>query len=188
VRSVLFLSAAAADASADTVRDAALDLGAQSDQPVLLLDLAIPGNRQYHAFAAADLLEPRATPAADGPAGFAVLHFARVRGTRLFVSRVSPDPARFDDVTWALGGPAALARLRDMFGAVVIAGPELRRSTGGLLLASCVDGVVLILRTGVTTVTEATSLRDQVVHAGGRVMGTVMTHCQAPRRLLGLAS
>lgn len=145
LRSVLFLSATAADSPADAVRDAALDLGAQSELPVLLLDLSIPANRQYRAFAAAGLLEPRMTPPGDGPPGFAVLHFERVRGTRLFVSRVSPDPTCFADITWALDSSGAIERLRSLFGAVVIAGPELAHSTGGLRLATCVDGVVLVL-------------------------------------------
>lgn len=185
LHSVLFLSAASADAPADAVRDAALDLGAQSDLPVLLLDLSIPANRQYRAFAAAGLLEPRAVPPASGPPGFAVLHFERVRGTRLYVSRVSPDPSSFDDITWALDSSGAIERLRRLFGAVVISGPELALSSGGLRLAHCVDGVVLVLRTGLTTVAEATGLRDRVLHAGGRLMGAVLTDCQPEPAMMG---
>ena len=185
LRSVLFLAADGADEAADTVRDAALDLGAQTEAPVLLLDLAIPGNRQYASFAAADLLEPRRSPPLEGPAGNAVLQFERVRHTRVFVTRVTPDPAAFADITWAIGGAEGLVRLQRLFGAIVIAGPELGSATGGLTLARYVDGVVLILRNGFTTVAEATSLRSRVLQAGGRLMGTAMTDCPAKRRLLG---
>jgi len=177
LRSVLFMAVEPEDNAADAVRDTALDLGAQSSRPVLLLDLTIPGNRHYRSFAEADLLAPRRHAPGHGPPGFAVLHFERVRGTRLFVSRVTPDPSAFPDATWTLTGRSAIERLHQLFGAIVVAGPELALSEGGLRLAADVDGVVLVLRSGMTSVAEARDMRDRVLRAGGRLMGSVLTHC-----------
>ncbi len=180
LRSVLFMAVEPEDNAAAAVRDTALDLGAQATRPVLLLDLTIPGNRHYRAFAEADMIAQRRRVLGSGPEGFAVLNFEQVRGTRLFVSRVSPDPSAFADTTWTLTGRQALERLHRLFGAIVVAGPELALSEGGLHLASQVDGVVLVLRSGMTGVAEARDLRDRVLRAGGHLMGTVLTGC--PRR------
>jgi len=180
LRSVLFVAVEPEDRASHAVRDTALDLGTQAVRPVLLLDLTIPGNRHYRAFAETNMLLPRRRPPSSGPPGFAVLNFERVRDTRLFVSRVSPDPAAFADVTWAVTAAQGLARLHQLFGAIVVAGPELSVSTGGLRLAAAVDGVVLVLRSGMTSVAEAREMRDRVLRAGGQVMGIVLTDC-APR-------
>jgi hypothetical protein len=180
LRSVLFLAVEPEDRATDAVRDTALDLGAQAVRPVLLLDLTIPGNRHYRAFAEADLLLPRRRPPTNGPPGWAVLQFEQVRNTRLFVSRVSPDPSAFIEKTWAVTAQSALERLHRLFGAIVVAGPELSVSSEGLRLASAVDGVVMVLRSGMTSVSEAREMRDRVLRAGGQLMGAVLTGC-SPR-------
>ncbi len=177
LRSVLFLAVEPEDRASDAVRDTALDLGARAARPVLLLDLTIPGNRHYQAFAVADRLVPRRKPVTTGPAGFAMLNFERVRDSHLFVSRVTPDPSAFTETTWAVTAQSALERLHLLFGAIVVAGPELAVSPGALRLAAAVDGVVLVLRSGMTSVAEAREMRDRVLSAGGQLMGAVLTHC-----------
>ncbi len=177
LRSVLFLAVEPEDRASDAVRDTALDLGAQAVRPVLLLDLTTPGNRHYRAFAEANMLLPRRRPPSSGPPGFAVLHFEQVRNTHLFVSRVTPDPAAFSEATWTTTAESAMHRLHSLFGAIVVAAPDLSASSGGLRLVAAVDGVVLVLRSGMTSVAEAREMRDRVLRAGGQLMGAVLTGC-----------
>jgi hypothetical protein len=46
-----------------------------------------------------------------------------------------------------------------------------------LRLVAAVDGVVLVLRSGMTSVAEAREMRDRVLRAGGQLMGAVLTGC-----------
>jgi hypothetical protein len=177
LRSILFMASEAHDNAADAVRDTAFDLGAQAERPVLLLDLAIPGNRHYRSFYQSGLLAPHRTAAVGGITDFAVLNFARLLRGNLFVSRVTPDPAAFSDITWRVAAREGLRRLQHLFGAVVIAAPELAVSDAGLRMAPEVDGVVLVLRSGATNVAEARAMRDRVLRTGAQILGTVMTHC-----------
>jgi len=182
LRSLLFLATDPDDAAAPAVREAALDLGLRAAAPVLLLDLATPGNAQHRFFAEADRLVPRQAAMQAGPPGFAALHFQRVQDTRLYVTRVEPDPAVFATSTWREAGSTGLPRLLRLFGAMIIAAPDLRNSPGGLGLAAGADGVVLVLRRGRTFVEAAASLNQQVQRAGGRPVGVVMTDCPPDRR------
>lgn len=181
LRSLLFLASGPDDGAPAAAREAALDLGLRAAAPVLLLDLAIPGNGQHRFFAEAERLVSRRAMQA-GPPGSAVLHFQRVQETRLFVTRVEPDPAAFSAATWREAGGAGIAGLLRRFAAMIIAGPDLLASPGGLDLAAGADGVVLVLRRGRTFVEAAASLNEQVQRAGGRPVGVVMTDCPPDRR------
>ncbi len=174
--SVMFMAFEAQDNAADAVRDSALDLGVRAERPVLLLDLAIPGNRHYRSFHQDGLVLPRRAAKASIPADFAVLHFEKLHDSQLYVSRVTPDPSAFSDSTWRIAGREGLRRLHVLFATIVIAAPELAVSEAGLTLAPEVDGVVLVLRSGMTRVAEARAMRDRVLRAGGQILGTVLTH------------
>lgn len=177
LRSVLFMAVETQDNAADAVRDTALDLGGQAIRPVLLLDLAMPANRHYRSFYQSGMLAPRRQTPSPAGGKFAVLNFERVQNSKLFVSRVTPDPSAFSDNTWRIAGREGLRRLHQLFGAIVIAAPELAISDAGLRLAPDVDGVVLVLRSGVTRVAAARAMRDRVLRTGGQILGTVLTHC-----------
>lgn len=173
-RILLFLAAAPEDDATGPVRDLAFDLASRADGPVLLLDLALPANRHFTDLARAGRLMPRTAPPEAGPPGHAVLHFHRVRDSRLHVSTVHPEPARFSPGTWELCADGAIGRLLRLFRSVVLHGPALSVSEGGLTLAPSCPGVVLLLRSGRSTVEAATALRDRVQAAGGVPLGTIL--------------
>lgn len=68
----------------------------------------------------------------------------------------------------------AIRRLKDEYDTVLIDSPPVLSVSDALLLAPIVDGIILVLNTGVVTEADAKLATKRLEQAGGRVLGVVM--------------
>ncbi len=78
------------------------------------------------------------------------------------------------DAVRAAGVRLALAALLEEFEIVVIDSPPVLSVSDALVLGSLVDGVLLVVGTGEVRARDAAHVRDRIVQAGGRLLGTVL--------------
>lgn len=178
---MLFLGMREADEADTAARDAALNLGAVLDRPVLLLDAAAHESAQHAYFTASGALRPRA-PCRAPPDGEAAFLFHPVRDSQLWVSSLAPPQVAQDEAFWRSQWacwPATRQRLLALFGAIVIAAPSIMRSPRGLAFAPLAEATILVLRDGDEVAQRARNLRDRVHECAGRPVGVVMTGCRA---------
>jgi Mrp family chromosome partitioning ATPase len=70
--------------------------------------------------------------------------------------------------------PGILKLLRPRFDLVVVDSPAFARSFDGVFVAPHVDGTILVIEAEATKATQVQNLRDRVVEAGGKVVGTIL--------------
>jgi Mrp family chromosome partitioning ATPase len=110
---------------------------------------------------------------------FALAGSISVRPTALTVLRVGAsqfhvgEPSGGQPVPVA-SWPGILKLLRPRFDLVVIDSPAFARSFDGVIIAPHVDGTLLVIEAEATKATHVQNLRDRVIEAGGKVVGTIL--------------
>jgi capsular exopolysaccharide synthesis family protein len=81
----------------------------------------------------------------------------------------------------AMGSPhlkEAIAYLKNVYDVVLVDSPPTLSVSDSLLLAPIVDGVILVLSTGVITEKEAQRAKERLREAGGHILGVVLNRFQ----------
>ena len=89
-----------------------------------------------------------------------------------------------EEVTELLHSPRAaalLSRLSREFDLVLIDTPPMLHMADARIFADHADGVILVVRAGVTNVEQASSARDLFLHDRVRVLGTILNGFQPSR-------
>ena len=97
----------------------------------------------------------------------------REKGTLNLITSGRVSPTSFN----AMASPRlkdAIGRLKNDYHAVLIDSPPVLSVSDSLVLAPIVDGIILVLNTGVVTETDAKLATKRLEQAGGRVLGVVM--------------
>ena len=92
----------------------------------------------------------------------------------LWVLPAGPRPPNPADLLASPNMAKILQELRQRFEHVVIDSPPILLVTDGTLLATLVDGVVLVVESGVTTSGAVVRAHKMLESSGGRVLGTVL--------------
>jgi capsular exopolysaccharide synthesis family protein len=135
-------------------------------------------HRLFHASRAPGLMDLLRAGSADSPLPAAVNHrLAAIRGTG--IDRLSLLPCGSDARhTPELLEPATLRgllkQLRVDFDVILLDTPPVLVSADAATLAASVDGVIMVVRAGLTDRRAAELARERVVAAGGRVLGAVL--------------
>jgi len=66
------------------------------------------------------------------------------------------------------------ARLRGMYDYVLIDSPPVMAVTDAVVMSSIVDGVILVMRSGVTRIEAAVQSKDMIQNANGKILGAVL--------------
>ncbi len=173
--SIVELVAAQPAAGTSTLSlDLAILAAEEAGRPVLLLDLGLPRNAQATALEAANLLraDPWGTLVLPAPLGGQAFDVIPIEGTTLMVSRRLPPG-------FAIGEPPPtveefLRQMKALFDWVIVDAPAPARSFDGIIAASIVDAVVMVLVADDTRAPVADKLRDQLVDARANLAGVLL--------------
>jgi Mrp family chromosome partitioning ATPase len=110
----------------------------------------------------------------------AYLSAQTVGASRLWVTRFRKEALRPGQGAAILSDPAYWDALRPHADYIVIDAPSADRSAAALAVAPFMDANVLVLSAQTRDVPAATGLRDEILAAGGRCAGVVLTRAPAP--------
>jgi len=121
---------------------------------------------------------------------FALVGSISVRPTSLTVHRVGAsqfhvgEPSGGQPVPVA-SWPGILKLLRPRFDLVVIDTPAFSRTFDGVFVAPHVDGTILVIEAEATKTTQVQNVRDRIIEAGGKVVGTILNkrHFHIPQAI-----
>ena len=205
-RVALFLGARSGDGVSSMAASFSLLAAEKSNRPVWLFDLDLARNSQLGAFEAGLLgpAAPRPGRAVDGglgqPAFYSVtpthaasdgriveprlLALHQLGQTNLYVSAFRNDRLRPGQRVRVRTQPAYWRSVRSVVDWCVIDAPALERSGAGLVVASQVDAVILVINADDTPAEDARALKKEVEAHGGRVTGFVLNRAQRDARFL----
>ena len=105
-----------------------------------------------------------------------------IDGLPLLVTRFRNERLRPDQRVSLQAAPQWWAKLRQMAGWVIVDAPALERSSAALTMASCVDGIVLVVEADRTNAVDVAGASRDLEAAGGHVIGAVMNRVGADAR------
>jgi tyrosine-protein kinase Etk/Wzc len=170
LRSVVVTSAAPSEGKTTTAANMAVSF-AQQGMRVAIIDCDLRRSRLHKMFAVSR--EPGLTEFILGQLDQdEVVRETAVPGLYVIPSgHLPPNPAEL------LGGNkmrAALARLNEAFDLVVLDTPPLLAASDAAILATIADGVVMVVRAGVTEIEAGQQAIQQLASVGARVVGAVL--------------
>ncbi len=178
---IQFIAASPGDGTSTIARDFAEHSAAIAEQPerVLLLDLGGSYRDQAAHFRKRNTLhepmagEPLALPHVFG-GGRVSFHAVGENGflvsTRMDADRQAAKPEATTETT----ARAFWATLRERFDYVVIDSPAMSHSFDGMVIAEAADASILVISAEKTRAPVAERLRDQILEAGGLIVGTIL--------------
>lgn len=98
----------------------------------------------------------------------------QIEGTRLLVTRFRNERLAYGQKVRLSTRPDWWKALRKSADWIIVDAPSLEISSGGLAVASHMDGVVLVVAADKTSTKDVTSLKEEIESAGGHVLGVVM--------------
>jgi capsular exopolysaccharide synthesis family protein len=113
------------------------------------------------------------TGLADFAAGRAAPEALAVRMEGLNLSVIAAGPTRGQPVDFEVVD-SLLTRLRPQFDFIVIDGPPVNSYADTSVLATKVDGVILVVEADRTPVVEAETAKRQLIKVGARILGVVL--------------
>lgn len=194
-RCVMFMSARAEEGTSSVAASVALRCAAQSSRPTWLVDLGLRQNAMFRTFQkgfARDVGKPgrafdgslrtspiySVSPALSGSRQESqqksLLSVHPIQGSRLFVTRFRNEEVRRGQSVQLRARPDWWQQVRRAAGLVIVDAPSLARSQAGLVVASQMDGVFIVLEADSTGADEVIALREAIEAHGGHVAGVVM--------------
>jgi capsular exopolysaccharide synthesis family protein len=86
-----------------------------------------------------------------------------------------------EDLFFSAAFPKVLEELAQQFDYVIIDGPGLLENSGTEAILLCVDGVLVVTRPTVSTITDLVECRNRLSNAGARVLGVVLSDSRNKR-------
>ena len=206
-RIVLFMGARSGDGVSSMAASFAMLAATRTSRPVWLMDLDLARNTQLGAFEAG-LLGPDAprpgravdgglnqppfysvTPAsvsADGarPVEPRLMALHQLGQSNLYVSAFRNDRLRPGQRVRVRTQPAYWRSVRAVADWCVIDAPALERSGAGLVVASQVDAIVMVVNADDTPAEDARALKKEIEAHGGRVTGFILNRTKGDARLI----
>lgn len=99
--------------------------------------------------------------------------FSRIDNTNLYVSGYSSRPGAAAQLPDSQQFVSLFERLRVRFDLVLIDSPSSATGLDALVLARCVDGVILVVEAEKTRWPIVESVKNRIVNNGGKILGTV---------------
>lgn len=175
VRSILVTSSQPGDGKTTTAVNLAASL-AQTGARVLLIDADLRRPR-LHALFGLDNEEGLSNVLAGEQKAFEIVSLiGRHEATGLHVLPSGPTPPNAAELLGSDETPRLLKFLQSVFTHVVIDSPPVASFTDGVLLASMVDGVVLVVHGGKSSRDLTRRSRQVLQDAGGRILGVVLNN------------
>ncbi|MEP6667488.1 MAG: polysaccharide biosynthesis tyrosine autokinase, partial [Nocardioidaceae bacterium] len=170
MRTLLITSASPAEGKTTTAANLAVSF-AQQGIRVLLLDCDLRRGRIHRMFGVPR--EPGLTDLVVGQQEESVVtRSTAVPGLYLVASgKIPPNPA---ELLGSEGMRKTLARLTEGYDLILVDSPPLLAASDAAILATMVDGVILVLRAGGTEKAAAQQAVDQLNSLGARVVGAVL--------------
>ncbi len=181
LRTIVVTSAAPSEGKTTTAANLAVSFAHQGMR-VLIIDCDLRRSRLHRMFSVAR--EPGLTELVLGQVDQdAVARETAVTGLYVLPSgQLPPNPAEL------LGGErmrTTLAGLAEAFDLIVLDTPPLLAASDAAILATIADGVVLVVRAGVTEADAAQQALQQLASVGARVVGAVLNDPDAKLQTYG---
>jgi capsular exopolysaccharide synthesis family protein len=93
---------------------------------------------------------------------------------RLDVIASGPIPPNPSELLGAESTRDIFARLRSMYDYVIVDSPPVMAVTDAVVMSSMVDGVILVMRAGVTRIEASVTAKNVIENASGRIIGAVL--------------
>jgi len=197
-RAIMFISANPGDGTSSVAASYSLLTAERSYKTTWLVDLALHENPQIAAFQegfAKGVGKPgRAYDGSLGKMPFfnitapdqevpkpslrsgKLLAVHQIEGTRLLVTRFRHERLAYGQNIRLTPRPDWWRSLRKAADWIIVDAPAVSTSHAGLTVAGQMDGVVLVVHAGEAGAKTVTRLKDEVISAGGHVLGVVMNH------------
>ena len=175
VRSILVTSSQSGDGKTTTAVNLAASL-ARTGARVLLIDADMRRPR-LHTLFGLDNEDGLSTVLAGEQKAFEIISIVgRHEATGLHVLPAGPTPPNAAELLASDETPKLLNFFQSVFTHVVIDSPPVATFTDGVLLASMVDGVVLVVHGGKSSRDLTRRSRQVLQDAGGRILGVVLNN------------
>ena len=175
VRAILVTSSQPGDGKTTTAVNLAASL-AQTGARVLLIDADMRRPRLHTVFGL-DNDEGLSTVLAGEQKAFEIVSLiGRHEATGVHVLPAGPAPPNAAELLASDETPRLLKFLQSVFTHIVIDSPPVASFTDGVLLASMVDGVVMVVHGGKSSRDIARRSRQVLQDAGGRILGVVLNN------------
>lgn len=199
-RSVMFIAARGGEGTSSIAASVALMVADRAPRATWLVDLDLLRNGAFAGFDAgfarglgrpgraldASLQADQfyVVPGAEAePSLRKLLTVHNIDGSRLLVTRFRGErlgEGRKVQLRTAQGWWDALKAMSDW---IIVDAPALAQSNAGLVMASQMDGVVLVVQADVTSAEDLSALRLEIESHGGKVIGVVMNRLRADARV-----
>lgn len=203
---VMFVAAREGDGTSSIAASFSMLAASKVRRAAWLIDLDLSRNGQFRSFEKGDagrvLGRPgraydaslnqaqfySVTPQAVGPNGQVatpkLLNLHPIGQSRLLVSRFRNEDLRTGQRVRMRTQPAYWRAVRAAADWTIVDAPALERSGAGLVVASQMDAVVLVIQADRTPAEDARALRREVEAHGGRCAGVVLNRTGGDARLL----
>ncbi len=195
-RAVMFIAPNGGEGTSSVAASAAIMVAARSARAAWLVDLDLHKNIAFAGFEAgfakgvgrpgraldaslkADQFYLVAGTEAD-PSFSKLLTAHRIEDSRLLVTRFRTERVPAGRKVQMRTAPDWWSMLRSMSDWIIVDAPALSQSTAGLVMASQMDGVILVAQADVTSSEALSSLRLEIEAHGGKVVGVVMNRLKS---------
>ena len=199
-RTLMFVAVHQGEGVTSVAASVAVLASRRADKPIWLVDLDLRRNGLYKGFRKrvfSDLGEPgraydaglRQTPIYSITPNLVtgedqkLLSGHEMSGSRLFVTRFRNEYLRDGQRVKVRTSPGWWHALRKIADWIIVDAPALERSPAALVMASQMDGVIIVVEADKTTAQEVSETRQEIEAHGGNVIGLVMNRVGADARL-----
>lgn len=200
-RSILFMSARAGEGTSSVAASFGALASTRSRRATWIVDLDLRRNVQYQLFK--DRLFPQfgapgrpldaslgvdsiysVVPQTASPKPQKLLGVHEIEGANLLVTRFRNEHLRKGQRVQLKTQPTWWKELRKIADWIVVDAPSLDRSSAGLVVASQMDAIVIVVEADRTKAEDLAELRSELEAHGGNVVGFVMNRMRSGARIM----